>query len=109
MGNYILWVSLMNRSIYDENIIDKLLNAKDLFEVELDFMKPKVVYPETPDLQFKNDDEKKIFGEIHKWLFEIETELEEKNRAIKTLKKFSKTSFQKLMMTMRRRMRIVTR
>ena len=77
----------INRSIYDENIIDKLLNAKDLFEVDLDFMKPKVIYPETPDLQFKNDDEKKIFGEIHKWLFEIETELEEENKAILEYKK----------------------
>ena len=77
----------INRSIYDENIIDKLLNAKDLFEVDLDFMKPKVIYPETPDLQFKNDEEKKIFGEIHKWLFEIETELDEENRAILEYKK----------------------
>ena len=72
---------------YDENIIDKLLNAKDLFEVDLDFMRPKVVYPDTPDLQFTNDDEKKIFGEIHKWLFEIETELEEENRTILEYKK----------------------
>ena len=71
-----------NGQSYDENIIDKLLNAKDLFEVDLDFMRPKVIYPELPELQFKNVEEKKIFEEIHKWLFEIETELEEENQAI---------------------------
>lgn len=72
---------------YDEDIIDKLLNAKDLFEINLDFMKPNVIYPEMPELQFKNDDEKKIFTEIHKWLFEMETELEEENRIIMEFKR----------------------
>ena len=45
-------------------------------------MHPKVVYPEMPELQFKNDEEKRIFSEIHNWLFEIENELDEENRVI---------------------------
>lgn len=73
---------LQNYKIGEENIIDKLLNAKDLFDVDLEFMRPKVTYPEIPELQFKNEEEKKIFSEIHNWLFEMETELEEENRAI---------------------------
>lgn len=76
-----------NPQQYDEDIIDKLLNSKDLFDVNLDFMRPNVIYPEMPELQFKNDDEKKIFTEIHKWLFEMETELEEENRIIMEFKR----------------------
>lgn len=77
----------MDKKYFEEDIIDKLLNAKDLFEVNLDFMRPNVIYPEMPELNFKNDDEKKIFTEIHKWLYEMETELEEENRVIMEYKR----------------------
>lgn len=66
-----------------KNIIDILLEAKDIFDVDLSFMKMEIgEYPELPEIQFKDDNEKEVFKEIHKWLHEMEMELEEENRVI---------------------------
>jgi hypothetical protein len=66
-----------------KNIIDILLEAKDIFDVDLGFMKGEIgEYPELPEIQFKDENEKEVFKEIHKWLYEMEMELEEENRVI---------------------------
>lgn len=72
-------------------ILDKLLAAKDLFDLNLQDLTVKKVernidLPE--DLKFENNEEKNIFNEIYVWKKELSMEIEEdKKQFIKEKKR----------------------
>ena len=60
------------------DIIDRLLNSKDIFSEDLSDIRPQnIKYPEIPnDLKFNDENEKQIFHKIFYWLYEVELQVE---------------------------------
>lgn len=71
------------------SIIDQLLEAKDVFDVDLSSLKPKPEkYPMIPtDIIFRSKEEKQIFEKLYNWLFEIEMDLNRERKEIQEQKR----------------------
>eukprot|EP01017_Pseudomicrothorax_dubius_P037348 TRINITY_DN5464_c0_g3_i3.p1 TRINITY_DN5464_c0_g3~~TRINITY_DN5464_c0_g3_i3.p1 ORF type:complete len:499 (-),score=130.96 TRINITY_DN5464_c0_g3_i3:136-1632(-) len=83
-----LMKEIERQSDMNMKLIDKLLKAPNIFEVDLDSRRgPGLTNVKPPDLNFEREEDKKVYTTIVNWLNKIEFDLKQEQRFLMMLEK----------------------